>query len=118
MTSVVRIALLLLLAMPCAFMSMGAQAEPADGENRLIAVNLEIDGELFPAMFYDNASARALIGRMPLTLDMDDYAAQEKVARLPFELPDAATEQPRDHSRGRDLSVVGRRAGAVLHDVR
>jgi len=31
---------------------------------------------------------------MPLTLEMDDYASQEKVTGLPFALPSASTETP------------------------
>lgn len=71
-----------------------AQGEPVAGEDGMIAVGITVGGEEFSARFYDSESARVLLDQMPLTLEMDDYAAQEKVLRLPYDFPSAATELP------------------------
>jgi len=53
----------------------------------MININITVGTQVFAAKFYDNESARTIVSRMPLTLEMDDYASQEKVAGLPFVLP-------------------------------
>ncbi|MDL2220470.1 hypothetical protein LJC55_02255 [Eubacteriales bacterium OttesenSCG-928-N14] len=63
-------------------------------ENEMIDISITIGSRVFPAKFYNNASAQAIVAQMPFTLDMEDYAAQEKVVTLGFALPDAATQQP------------------------
>jgi len=60
----------------------------------MININITVDTQVFAAKFYDNESARTIVSQMPLTLEMDDYASQEKVAGLPFALPSASTETP------------------------
>lgn len=66
-------------------------AEPSEADTIAITVNSD---KVFIAKFYDNASAEAIIAQMPLTLDMSDYGAQEKIATLTFDLPSASTEVP------------------------
>lgn len=41
-----------------------------------------------------NESTQVIVQEMPFTLEMDDYASQEKVAELTFALPSAVTETP------------------------
>ncbi len=57
-------------------------------------VNIQVGNKNFTAIIYDNKSARAIIQEMPFTLEMDDYASQEKVANLTFALPSAREETP------------------------
>ncbi len=57
-------------------------------------VNMKIGDTIFTAEFYDNDSARAINANMPFTLQMGDYAGQEKVVGLSFDLPRASTETP------------------------
>lgn len=69
-------------------------------EDGMIVVNISINGEIFAARFYDNASVRVLLEQMPFSLDMNDYAGQEKVVGLSYDLPGAATERPATISTG------------------
>lgn len=64
------------------------------GSDGMLAVEITVDAAVFDAKLYDNESARAIIGQMPFSLDMDDYARQEKVTDLSFDLPSAVTETP------------------------
>lgn len=57
-------------------------------------VTIQAGSRNFTAIIYDNESAEAIVQEMPFTLEMDDYAAQEKVAELTFALPSAVTETP------------------------
>lgn len=57
-------------------------------------VNIQVGSKHFTATLHDNESARAILKEMPFTLKMDDFASQEKVARLPFALPSASTQTP------------------------
>lgn len=74
--------------------------EPSDNgdvsldENGMINVTITVGNEVFAAKFYDNESARAIVSEMPFTLEMEDYASQEKVTDLDFALPSASTEAP------------------------
>ena len=70
---------------------IGDDSVDADG---MFTATITVGTTVFTAKLYDNASARAIIEQMPLSLMMDDYASQEKVTVLPFDLPDASTEQP------------------------
>lgn len=76
------------------------------GEDGMLDVTVTINEHTFPAKFYDNESARAIIAHMPFTLDMGDYAGQEKLARLSFDLPAASTEVPDMINIG-DLHLYG-----------
>lgn len=78
----------------------GPSTEPSDSgnatvdENGMIRINISVGSEVFAAEFYDNESARAIVSEMPFTLEMDDYASQEKVTGLTFALPSTSTETP------------------------
>jgi hypothetical protein len=41
----------------------------------------------------DNAAARALVGMLPLTIEMDDHLRQEKTGDLPAALPTASRQR-------------------------
>jgi hypothetical protein len=64
-------------------------------------IHIVIGGAVIAAELWDNAPARALIDRLPLTLDFSDLNAVEKIARLDPELPmtgmpDGDDPAPRD----------------------
>lgn len=63
-------------------------------EKGMIEVNMAIGDQVFATSFYDNESTRKIVSEMPFTLEMADYASQEKVANLAFELPPVSAETP------------------------
>jgi len=63
-------------------------------KSSMIDVNITVGSQVFAARFYDNEPARAIVSAMPFTLEMDDYARQEKVTRLDITLPAAPAETP------------------------
>lgn len=63
-------------------------------EGGMMDVSITAGGQTFAARFYDNPSARAIVAEMPFSLEMDDFAAQEKVAELLFRLPPATAQTP------------------------
>jgi hypothetical protein len=46
-------------------------------------IHISFDGAAVSGTLFDNATARSLIGRLPLTLSFSDYGGQEKLAKLP-----------------------------------
>ena len=46
-------------------------------------ITIDIDGETVTGTLSGNATARSLIGQLPLTLSFRDYGGQEKIAELP-----------------------------------
>lgn len=63
-------------------------------EEGMHSVKITIGDKVFPAMFYNNESAKEIIEQMPFSLNMQDYLAQEKVTVLPFDIVDVSTESP------------------------
>lgn len=49
-------------------------------------IRLTIDGQVLSATLEDSAAARDFAALLPLTLDLEDYAATEKIAQLPKKL--------------------------------
>lgn len=52
-------------------------------------IRLTINGQVLSATLEDNASALDFFGLLPLTLNLEDYASTEKIARLPKKLSTA-----------------------------
>ncbi|HCI3894513.1 TPA: hypothetical protein NO315_005733, partial [Pseudomonas aeruginosa] len=52
-------------------------------------IRMTIDGQVLSATLVDSAAARDFLGLLPLTLDLEDYAATEKIAQLPRKLSTA-----------------------------
>lgn len=52
-------------------------------------IQLTIDGQVLTAKLEDSAAARDFAALLPLTLDLEDYAATEKIAQLPRKLSTA-----------------------------
>ncbi len=68
--------------------------ENAQEGDRMPSVTIQVGSKTFTAAMYGNASVRTIVQQMPFTLEMDDYASQEKVTGLTFPLPSASTEVP------------------------
>ncbi|MNB93713.1 hypothetical protein D3C75_408510 [compost metagenome] len=88
---------------------LAAPAEPLTPEQpaaqaTMPTINIKIANINFTATLYDNESARTIVQEMPFTLNMEDFALQEKIAELTFPLPSAQTETPATIKAG-DLSL-------------
>jgi len=57
-------------------------------------VNIQAGDKNFTVVMYDNDSAHTIAQEMPFTLNMDDFASQEKVTKLSFDLPSTSTVVP------------------------
>jgi len=55
----------------------------SEGTAENTPVTIDIDGETVTGTLSGNATARSLIGQLPLTLSFRDYGRQEKIAELP-----------------------------------
>lgn len=55
-------------------------------ETRSMNIRLTIDGQVLSATLEDSAAARDFAALLPMTLDLEDYAATEKIAQLPRQL--------------------------------
>lgn len=71
-----------------------AQTADTGSEKDMSKIHITVEDKVFTATFHDNNSARTIAEQMPFTLNMNDYASQEKVARLSFDLPSTPTIQP------------------------
>ena len=58
-------------------------------ETSSMNIRLTIDGQVLSATLEDSAAARDFAALLPLTLDLEDYAATEKIAQLPKKLSTA-----------------------------
>jgi hypothetical protein len=55
----------------------------SEGTAENTPVTIDMDGETVTGTLSGNATARSLIGQLPLTLSFKDYGGQEKIAELP-----------------------------------
>jgi hypothetical protein len=53
----------------------------------MTTINLQIGSKTFTAKFFDNASSRALLAKMPMTITMSELNGNEKYYQLPNRLP-------------------------------
>ena len=67
--------------------------QPKEGDV-MPTINIQVGNKTFAATLYDNESARRILEEMPFTLNMDDFAGQEKVTDLTFDLPSAQRDVP------------------------
>jgi hypothetical protein len=93
-------AALMLTAVACASGSTAATSE-AEARTSGTRVRITIDKTVLSAHLWDNATARSLIGQLPLTLTFRDFEGQEKVAHVPRALsmrgmPKSADPEPRE----------------------
>lgn len=54
-----------------------------------MSIQLTINEQVLFATLEDSAAARDLLSLLPMTLDLEDYAATEKIAQLPKKLSTA-----------------------------
>ncbi|WP_146069200.1 cyclophilin-like fold protein [Arthrobacter sp. ZGTC412] len=78
----------IMLALPlagCNTSSNGpaSTTEPPSSPADSTPITIDIDGETMTGTLSSNATARSLIGQLPLTLSFRDYGGQEKIAELP-----------------------------------
>lgn len=64
----------------------GAEGAPVE-VSEVRRINVEVNGVGFTATLESNAAADALLGMLPLTLSLSDYAGFEKVGPLGARLP-------------------------------
>ena len=81
-------------APPVTSISTAITAAPLTAPKTISKINIQVGSKHFTATLHDNESAQAIVKEMPFTLKMDDFASQEKVARLSFALPSASTQTP------------------------
>ncbi len=46
-------------------------------------IQIQLDGRVFNAVLYENASAKDFLAQLPLTLTLSDFNGTEKIADLP-----------------------------------
>lgn len=79
----------LLAAAMAAFILPGrvfSQGGPNDQEKTDMRIRLTFSERTMTATLYDNPSARDFASMLPLDLEIDDYASNEKIAYLPRKL--------------------------------
>jgi len=93
-----RLALRALLLASCASIlhRPAAAAPPITHKNRRMKFQLRLGDQTLDILMDDNPTARDFTTLLPLTLDLDDYAATEKIAYLPRRLSTA--EAPRGYT--------------------
>lgn len=74
-------------------------------ESTMRNIAIIVDGKVFYATLYDNETAKALVERLPLTLDMGEMNGNEKYYYLDSSLPTDASNPGR--IRNGDLMLYG-----------
>jgi hypothetical protein len=77
-------------------------------------IHIVIGATVITAELWDNAPARALVEKLPLTLDFSDLNAVEKIARLDAALPMTAMPDGDDPAR-RDIGWYAPSGDVVLY---
>jgi hypothetical protein len=86
----------LLLTITLLLVTFQAACESAGGTGSIPPVmeaktmNIRVGSRNFTMVIYDNASARALLERLPLTITMSELNGNEKYYNLPNNLPSAS----------------------------
>lgn len=75
----------LLTLVACAFVPT-TQADVRSKEAAVSKIQIELDGAVISATLDDNPTVRDFIARLPLTVELKDYASTEKVGFLPHKL--------------------------------
>jgi hypothetical protein len=81
----------LFAALAALSVSAGCEGTAPSGGNTggepLTTINIQVGGRSWTATLYDNASARTLLERLPLVLNMSELNGNEKYFNLPGNLP-------------------------------
>jgi hypothetical protein len=54
-----------------------------EGTSEETKITITVGSKVFSAIMYDNATARAFVAKLPLTLNMNEYNSNEKYFNLP-----------------------------------
>ncbi|MFD1774836.1 cyclophilin-like fold protein [Paenibacillus rhizophilus] len=82
---------------PSASPTENATAETRNNEtkeNGVISINITVGSSTFTATLNDNETAKALVAKFPMTLQMNEHNGLEKYYDLSEDLPAALTERP------------------------
>lgn len=71
------------LETPTAADGTSSQPAPVPSSADSTSITIDFDGGTVTGTLSSNATARSLIGQLPLTLSFRDYGGQEKIAELP-----------------------------------
>lgn len=66
--------------------SSSATAQTDEGAPPMHAIRIILGDEVITATLNDNPASRDLLAQLPLSLNLDDYSATEKIAYLPRKL--------------------------------
>lgn len=86
------------------------EAEMAD----LLALELKIGEEVFSAQLYESETTEALLGLLPLTIDMDDLHGNEKFFYLSERLP--TNSESTEHIDAGDIMLYGDNCLVFFYD--
>jgi len=75
-------------------------AEPSAAQPGTMKIRLKANGKTVTATLADNATARDFLSLLPMTLELEDYAATEKIAYPPRKLSTAGSPAGSDPSVG------------------
>ena len=64
-----------------------APVNKIEGEHKMQTLKININGQRFTAMLYDNAATQKLVQNLPVTLNMKDLHGNEKYYYLDTSLP-------------------------------
>lgn len=68
---------------PAAHADVRSKEAPVSKIQKVYQIQIELDGAVISATLDDNPTVRDFIARLPLTLELKDYASTEKVGFLP-----------------------------------
>lgn len=71
---------------PTAQADVRSKEAPVSKIQKVYNIQIELDGTVISATLDDNPTVRDFIARLPLTLELKDYASTEKVGFLPHKL--------------------------------
>jgi hypothetical protein len=67
------------------------RSDPASQKASTMKIKMTFGDQMMTATLYDNASARDFFSMLPLDLQIDDYADNEKISYLPRKLTEAGS---------------------------
>ena len=74
---------LLLVMNACGNAESSDHAETEEKKTMAQKIQIQLDGRVFSAVLYENASAKDFLAQLPLTLTLSDFNGTEKIADLP-----------------------------------
>jgi hypothetical protein len=93
--------------------TVNEEEEVSEG-NQQMDIEIKVGSESFPATLADNDTARAFLGRLPLTLAMSDVNSNEKAFDFSDALPSNPVNPGRVHNG--DLMLYGSRTLVLFYE--